>query len=222
MKIALMCFSTARLVRKSASPIAALLLPVASSASTSRSRGVSSSSGESDGARALGDQHVDDLGVDHGAAIRDRRDGLHELAGIAHALLEQIGPSLGPLLEQLEREARVRVLAEDHDPHVGVALAQLGCDLNALPFAERGHADVADHHVGRLPGDRLRQRGAVLAYTDELDLFGRLEELGEALADEEAVLGDHDAQGHMRSVWRTGPRFTRAAAMSRELPVPFR
>ena len=45
-KIALMCFSTARLVSTSDSEIAALLLPSAIAASTSSSRGVSSASGE--------------------------------------------------------------------------------------------------------------------------------------------------------------------------------
>ena len=46
MKIALMCFSTARFVSTSDSAIAELLLPCAISASTSRSRDVSSASGE--------------------------------------------------------------------------------------------------------------------------------------------------------------------------------
>ena len=41
-----MCFSTARLVRNSEAAIAPLLLPAATSASTSRSRAVSSSSGD--------------------------------------------------------------------------------------------------------------------------------------------------------------------------------
>src|SRR5688500_10388819 len=45
-EIELMCFSTARLVRNSESPMAALLLPSAISDSTSRSRGVRSLSGE--------------------------------------------------------------------------------------------------------------------------------------------------------------------------------
>lgn len=46
MKMALMCFSTARFVRNSNAAIAALLFPVANSARTSRSRTVSSSSGD--------------------------------------------------------------------------------------------------------------------------------------------------------------------------------
>jgi hypothetical protein len=52
MKIELMCFSTARLVKTSESAIAVLLFPFAISESTSCSRGVSCDSGERS-ARAL-------------------------------------------------------------------------------------------------------------------------------------------------------------------------
>ena len=65
MKIALMCFSTARLVRTSESAIAELLFPWAISASTSRSRVVARPAASWSSAGPGPDERFDDLRVDH-------------------------------------------------------------------------------------------------------------------------------------------------------------
>ena len=113
-KIALMCFSTARLVSTSDSAIAVLLLPSAISASTSRSRGVSSASGErSARARAVTSTStilgsITEPPRGHGA---DRRG---QLAAVVHALLEQVAAAVRARLEQLQHVGRLGVLAEHH------------------------------------------------------------------------------------------------------------
>ena len=100
MKIALMCFSTARLVRTSDSAIASLLLPCAISASVSRSRGVSAASGESAPLAAALHEQLDDLRVDVRAALVHGADGVDELPAVVDALLEQVGAPRGAALEQ--------------------------------------------------------------------------------------------------------------------------
>ena len=61
--------------------------PSAISASTSRSRGVSSSSGPSS---RCAEQLGDDLGVERGAALGDAAHGVDEVAHVGHAVLEQV------------------------------------------------------------------------------------------------------------------------------------
>ena len=125
-KIALMCFSTARLVRNSDSAIAVLLLPCA----ISREH-LALARGQLVERRALGsgrarDERLDDLRVDHRAAVGDGADRRHQLGAVVHALLEQVGAAVGAALEQRERVDRVGELAEDHDADLRVAVAQLG------------------------------------------------------------------------------------------------
>ena len=91
-KIALMCFSTARLVSTSDSAIAALLLPWASSASTSCSRRVSADSGDFAPTLRASHEHLDHLRIDHGSAGDHRFDRGDELLRIAHPLLEEVSP----------------------------------------------------------------------------------------------------------------------------------
>ena len=93
-KIEWITFSTDRSVRTSASAIAALFFPSAISRSTSRSRGVSSLSGDSSLARVLRHQRLDDLRVDHRATVRDGVDRGDELVEIVDALLQEVGAPL--------------------------------------------------------------------------------------------------------------------------------
>ena len=114
-KIALMCFSTARLVRKSCSAIAWFVLPCAISERISSSRGVSSAERRRARPHARGDQRLDHLRVDDRAALGHRAQRRDELGAIGEPLLEQVRAAVGPALEQRERVLRRRVLAHDHD-----------------------------------------------------------------------------------------------------------
>ena len=104
--------------------IAALLLPAAIAASTSRSRGVSAVERRVVLALLALEQHPHHRRVDHRAAARDDLDRRLQLAAVVHAVLEQVGAALGAVGEQVEAVARLGVLAEHDDPDLGVGLAQ--------------------------------------------------------------------------------------------------
>jgi hypothetical protein len=156
-KIELMCFSTARLVRTSVSAIAALLLPLAISARTSRSRAVSAARGERSTPQLGGDERLDDLGIQHGAPGRDRLDRRDQLSTVADALLEQIRAALGSGLQQRQSVRGLRVVAQHDHAHVGVLVAQQGRQADALIGARGRHPDVGHHDVGALALDGLQE-----------------------------------------------------------------
>ena len=89
----LTCFSTALSVTTSDRAIAGLLRPSAISASTSRSRGVSRSSGSR--RRRPGQQLGDDLGIERRAAGADPPHGGEELGDVGDAVLEEVPDRLG-------------------------------------------------------------------------------------------------------------------------------
>ena len=163
-----MCFSTARLVRTSVSAIAALLLPLAISARTSRSRPVSAASGERSTAQLGGDERLDDLGVQHRAAGRDRLDRRDELSAVVDALLQQIRAALRPGLQQRQRVGGLGVVAQHDHPDLGVRLAQQRRHADALVGARGRHPDVRHHDVGTLALDRRQQRGKVATRGDHV------------------------------------------------------
>ena len=194
-KIELMCFSTARSERTIDLAMAALFLPCAISPSVSASRGVRRETGDSRPAHAGAHELVDDLRVDDRAALRDLLERVEELLELGHPLLEQVAAPLRPLLEQGERVRRLGVLAEHDHADVGVRLAQRVGGADALVGARRRHADVGEHDVGRLLGDRLQQRVVVLAHREHLEP-ALLEEAAHRLPHEVVVLGDDHLQGH--------------------------
>ena len=124
MKIALMCFSTARLVRTSDSAIAALLLPcgdlgehLALARRQLRQRRAARR------VTCARDERLDDLRVDHRSAAGDLVDGADELAAVVDALLQQVGAALGAGLEQRERVGGIVVLASTTTPISGASRA---------------------------------------------------------------------------------------------------
>ena len=195
-----MCFSTARLVRTSVSAIAALLLPLAISARTSRSRPVSVGQGRALDAQLGGDERLDDLRVQHRPAGRDRLDRRHQLGAIVDALLEQIGAALGAGLQQRQRVGGLGVVAEDDDADPGVGLAQQPGHADALVGARRRHPDVGHHHVGALGVDRGQQRGQVATRGDHAHRGLGGQDLPDALADDQAVIGQGDGDGHTQPI----------------------
>ena len=192
-KIELMCFSTARSLRMSVAAIAALLLPWAISPRICFSRGVSHSIGELGTGRRVGDELLDDLGVDDRAAGRHRAHGGDEIVGVGDAVLEQIGAPVGTVLEQREGVARSGELAEHDDARRRMALAEAGGGPDAFVGTGRWHADVRDDDVRCElvdEGNQLVERSGDARH-DEVVLGG--EETGNRLADEVAVVGDDDA-----------------------------
>jgi hypothetical protein len=102
------CFSTARGVTKSFSAIAAFERPSAISSSTSRSRGVSASSGSSPRRRPTSRETT--VGSSADPPSPDAAHGVGELVDVRHAVLEQVADTLGAALEEIERVAGLDVL----------------------------------------------------------------------------------------------------------------
>src|SRR4051795_3822685 len=98
------------------------------------------------------------------------------------------------LREQLGGDADLHVLGEEHDAHAGMAAADLVRGLDALVGLGRGHADVHDGHVGLVKVDRGQQLIRVRRLRDHVDALAA-HEGRDALAQQAAVVGDHDAHG---------------------------
>ena len=187
----LMCFSVAPSVMSSSVAIPTFVRPSAIAASTSRSRGVRRRQ------RVVGpvaDHELgDDLGIERRAAPGDASQGVHELADVADAVLEQVADAAGAVGEQLGRVLPLDVLAQHEDRRAGHAAARLDRRPEALVALARRHPDVDDRHVRPVRLDRLDERVAVADLGD--DRAARLlDQPGDALADERRVLGDDDPQ----------------------------
>ena len=87
------------------------------SASTSRSRGVSSRAGLP---LAASEELADHLRVDRGAALPDSPHGIQEVVDLEHTVLEQVAEALRPLADERERVRRLHDLREEQ-------YADLGC-----------------------------------------------------------------------------------------------
>ena len=69
--------------------------------------------------------------------------------------------------------------------------------LDALDAMGRGHADVRDHNIGQFPIDRVIQLVDRTAAGDRLEVVGGRDDAHQTPANEEVVLGDHQAPcGH--------------------------
>jgi len=121
----------------------------------------------------------------------------------ADALLEQVPHALGPLSDQVRQEVLVEVAGEDQDPELRPAAPELDRREQPVVAATRRHLDVDDRDVGS-QGDRLpEQVGSVARVTDDVEAdLG--EDASDALAEEEVVLADHDANRlrHIATVTR--------------------
>lgn len=101
-------------------------------------------------------------------------DGVQQLLGVAQSLLEQVRQAVGPLPEQLQRVLRVVVLRQDDDAELGILGPQLVGQVDALARERRGHADVEQHHVGRVGHPQLAQLVGIrrrAAHGQAADLF---------------------------------------------------
>ena len=195
-KIEWITFSTDRSVRKRASAIAALFFPSAISRSTSRSRGVSWLSGECSLRLPSATSASTTLGSINRAALCDRPDRGDELLDVLHALLQEVGAARAAVLEERERVARRRVLAEHDDADLRMRLAQPLGGLDPLVVVPRRHADVGDDDVRPLRVDRGEQRVEVAAHGGDLEVGLRLEQAPHSFAHEVVVVGQHQPDRH--------------------------
>src|SRR5215213_10827873 len=150
--------------------------------------------GQGVGAAAAAEELGDDLGVDGRAALADPADGGQELADIGDPVLEQVADPPGAAGEQVAGVALLDVLGEDQDGRPGGPLADLQGGPQALVGVGGGHADVDHGQVGTVGVNGRDQAGAVADLGHDLDpAVGQ--QPGQALAQQDGVLGDHDPHG---------------------------
>ena len=106
------CVSTVRSVSQSRRAMPGLVRPSATSASTSRSRGVSAASWSV--ARSGLSSSETTSGSSAEPPLRDAEQRVEELVDVEDAVLEQIAEAPGA--DQLDRVLRFDVLGEQHDP----------------------------------------------------------------------------------------------------------
>ena len=154
-KIDVTCFSTAGGPTVSRSAMPWFDSPSAISASTSRSRGVSASSGSR--AAPAPEHPRDDLGVERRPALRDRAHGLDEVAEVGDAVLEQVADAARVVADELGHEALDQVLGE-HE-HADVRLPAPDLDRRPQPVVGevRRHPDVDHRDVGLVRADLAQQ-----------------------------------------------------------------
>src|SRR5512132_1260898 len=148
--------------------------------------------GQGVGAAAAAQQLGDHLGGDGAAAAP--ADGGQELGHVGHPVLEQVADALGAAGEEVGGVALLHVLGQDQDGGGGGALAHLHGRPQALVGVAGGHAHVDHGQVGPVGVDGRDQAGAVPDLGHDLDpAVGQ--QPGQALAQQDGVLGDHDSHG---------------------------
>ena len=128
-----------------------------------------------------------------------------ELLDIAHSILEQVANSLSGVGKQLQREPELDVLRQDEDTNLLVVGTDLERRAQPLVAVRRWQADVDDGNVGCRAAHQGEQIGCRVTATDDLESLVE-QQAFEALAQEHAVLGDHDAHG-ISALTRVPPPF---------------
>src|SRR4029453_17946783 len=138
-----------------------------------------------------------------GAPPARRVECAQEVADLGHALLEQIADGTRLVREQLGRVPLLHVLREPERGRAGPAPADLDRRAQALVGERRRHPDVDDADVRPLAFDGLDQAERVLHRADDLMPLVA-EQAAEPLAEQDAVLGDHDTHG-ISTIRTVGP-----------------
>ena len=146
-------------------------------------------------ALAAAEQLGDDLGVERGAAGGDAPQRRRGTRDVGDAVLEQVADALAAAAEQVGGVALLDVLAEDEDRHVGVA-ARGSRRAARTPSSVwvGGMRTSTMARSGSCSSTAAMQRVGVADRGDDL-VAGVGEQRREALAQQDEVLGDHDAHG---------------------------
>ena len=191
-----MCFSTARSLMNNVVAMVALLRPVAISLEDlalplgqGRQRPV---------ARGLaGDQRLHHLGVEHRASAAHLAQGSHQLVDVADPLLEEVAQAGHAVDQQREGVVLLDVLGQHHDPDAG--RAPPGCAWP--PRCLRSCASAASgcrsaRRPARSPPPIAIREAVSARHRHHLDVLDLGQERGQALTDQEVVIGDDEAECH--------------------------
>ena len=137
--------------------MAALLFPEPSRPGSRTLAGVSQDRSEVRRCRAGPDEFVHHEGIDHRPGLRHRVDGLGQLIGAGHALLEQVGPPADPVSNRASACAGAVNWLRTTTPDLGTVLTQPRGGLNALVGPGGWHPDIGDHDIGFFLLDQLEK-----------------------------------------------------------------
>jgi hypothetical protein len=137
--------------------------------------------------------------VDHRPALGDPLEGVDELLHVGDAALEQVPdpPAAG---QQLHGVVDLDMGRQDQDAGLRVLLADLPGRLQALGGVGRGHADVDHHQLGWLRVDEGQELAGVAGLAGHLEA-GAFQEAGQALSEQDVVVGQDHPQAMHRHAW---------------------
>ena len=146
-------------------------------------------------------QGLDNLGIEHRPAGGHGADCASQLIFGRHAILEQVGAPGGPLAEQGDGVLGVVELRQDHDPGAGMSLAHEPSGIDPLALESRRHTDVRDDHLRRKLLRACDQLFVVARHGDDIHIAGGLEQRAQALAHDQAVVGQQHADPSHLCKW---------------------
>src|SRR6266540_1099890 len=144
---------------------------------------------------AAADQELgDDLGVERGATGGHPAQRVEEVGHVGDAVLEEVPDPAGPHGQQVGGVALLDVLGQHHHGDLRVLAADHERGPDALVGVGRRHAHVDHDQVGVVLADSSQQLLGVGHGGGDLEA-AVAEQLGQAFAEQDRVLGDHDSHG---------------------------
>jgi hypothetical protein len=138
---------------------------------------------------AGGDELLDEGRIDDRCAVDDPLEGLGELVDVRDAALQQVAAPLAAR-EQVGRLLDLDMRGEHENRRLGQLFADLAGGVEALDRMGGRHTDVDDGEVGPVLPNELDQVRRVARLAHDLEARA-LEQAGQALAEEDVVVGEH-------------------------------
>jgi hypothetical protein len=112
-------------------------------------------------------------------------------------LLEEVSQARHAVDQQREGVVLLHVLGEHHHTDVGMLRTDPFRRRDAFIGVARRHPDVGQHGVRGGLLHRADQRRRVVRHRHHVDLLDLRQERGEALTNQEVVIGDDEAECHL-------------------------
>ena len=111
-----------------------------------------------------------DRRVDHGFATHDASQCINDGCDVEDTLLEEITNSLGLILDEAHRVARLHVLREDENTNFRMLGSDRLCGDETFVGVRRRHPDVYDRDVWAIPTNGTKQSLGVLCLAHDIDV----------------------------------------------------
>jgi hypothetical protein len=138
---------------------------------------------------------LNDLRVEQRTAGRHRSDCPAQQARVANPVLEEVGATRCPILEEPDRIVGVVELAEDHHRRSRCAFTDLARRSYTFVLERGRHPDVGDHDLRVQLGGPAHELVVVASDSDDVEIVVAGEQRAYALADDQVVVGEHERDG---------------------------